>query len=65
MLRILRLGLDLLTKDAVLISNVCPERGLGNHVFASSGGLSAEISLSHMLSRFSLSTLCDSMDYSP
>ena len=53
MLRILRLCLDLLIKDAVLISNVCPEKGLGSRVFAFSAGLSAEISLSCVLSHFS------------
>ena len=52
-LRILRLCLDLLIKDAVLISNVCPEKGLGSRVFAFSAGLSAEISLSCVLSHFS------------
>ena len=53
MLRILRLCVDLLIKDAILISNVCPEKGLGSRVFASSAGLSAEISLSRVLSHFS------------
>ena len=45
--------MDLLIKDAILISNVCPEKGLGSRVFASSAGLSAEISLSRVLSHFS------------
>ena len=53
MLRIQRLCLDLLIKDAILTSNVCPEKGLGSRVFASSAGLSAEISLSRVLSHFS------------
>lgn len=29
-------------KDAILIGNVYPKRGIGNHVFASSAGLSAD-----------------------
>ena len=52
-LRIQRLCLDLLIQDAILTSNVCPEKGLGSRVFASSAGLSAEISLSRVLSHFS------------